>query len=143
MELTGAPQELWKPEELGEILSHQLKMSASTDSFGSADQPGSDPTAQSLRQLLNDPHPSIDLLNKIRRAAKADCNSDAALLPRDTALVIYYACIAAALVRLGQKISDLDDTKLSQAFSWVLRRRWLDSGLMDLFTQAAAAIAAK
>ena len=143
MELTDKPQELWKPEELGEILSHQLKMSASTDSFGSTDHPAVEPAAQSLGQLLADPHPSIDLLNKIRRAAKSDYNSDAALLPRDAAIVIYYACIAAALVRLSQKISDLDEPQLLSAFTWVLRRRWIDAGLVELFTQATAAVAGK
>jgi hypothetical protein len=136
MELSDEPQTLWKPEELGEILTHQLSMPASAASFGCTASIGAAESTISLRQLLNDPRPSLDLLNTIRRAAKADCYSTSALLPRDAALVIYYASIAAALANLGQRISDLDDAKLSQAFAWTLKRRWLDAGLVGLFARA-------
>jgi hypothetical protein len=135
MELNAEPQQLWKPQELGEILAHQLSMPATGESFGNTNQPvgQSGPT---LRQLLTDSKPSLDVLRTVHRAAKADCSSDTALLPRDVALVIYYACIASALVHMNQRISDLDDAKLKQAFSWSLKRKWLDAGLVDLFKQA-------
>jgi hypothetical protein len=135
MELNAEPQQLWKAEELGEILAHQLSMPATVESFGNTGQPlgQSGPT---LRQLLTDSNPPLELLRTIHRAAKADCSSDSALLPRDVALVIYYACIASALVHLNQRISDLDDAKLKQAFVWSLKRKWLDAGLIDVFQQA-------
>ncbi len=136
MELSAEPQALWKPEELGEILTHQLAMAASASSFGCTASTGDAQTKTTLRELLDDPHPSLDLLNTIRRAAKADCYSTSALLPRDAALVIYYASIAAALANQGQRISDLDDAKLSQAFAWTLKRDWMDAGLVGLFARA-------
>jgi hypothetical protein len=136
MELTAEPQLLWKPEELGDILSHQLSMPAATESFGNAGQPEPPASNQTLRQLLEDANPSLELLRSIQRAAKADFSSATALLPRDAALVIYYACIAAALVHLDQHISDLDDAKLKQAFAWSLKRKWLDARLVGLFNQA-------
>ncbi len=140
IELNAEPQQLWKPEELGEILAHQLEAPASTASFGTGANADPAKPDMTLRQLLDSLNPPIDLLRAIQRAAKADCSSTTALLPRDAALIIYYACIASALVHLNERISDLDNAKLKQAFAWSLKRKWLGKGLVELFNQANAKV---
>ena len=64
-------------------------------------------------------------------------------MPRDIATMLYFACAAAALVRCGERITRLDDTKLREGLEWAIAQSWLDGTSRELFTAALKVSGAK
>jgi len=54
--------------------------------------------------------------------------------------VLYYACIAAALLRLKARISKLSDADLSRGLRWAVEQPWLDEETKQLLAKALAGI---
>src|SRR4051795_11531353 len=101
----------WPSADLGEILRHQL------DAPLSSVLPGQ-PDAVRVGELLNDPTPQVELLRDLKTFAKsADTRPDGPL-PREVATALYYAAILAALVRGGDRITELDDAALRVGTEW-------------------------
>jgi len=51
------------------------------------------------------------------------------------AAVLYYTSIAAGLVRLDQRISQLNDAELRRGFTWAKDQRWVDPPIQQLLAQ--------
>jgi hypothetical protein len=81
-------------------------------------------------------------LRLVKRFAKS-CRSDPQHpLPGEIVMLLYYASIAAAQVRLGESISDLTPELLRRGVSWLLSRAWVDTELREMLSQASANVTA-
>src|SRR5438128_2144482 len=126
----------WQPEELKEILRHQLESPLLFD-LQDVDAAGKftlerwdcvvDGIAlHSFGDLFKHPHPPISLLRLTKEFAKSSDTRKASALPPEVATVLYYAAILVARMRCGEKISTLDDKTLRDATDWTLRQPWLE-----------------
>jgi hypothetical protein len=143
------PQALWRPEELRAIWQHQLAASIEYDLGGLTDEltgllqalvtPAGSP-ARSFGDLLQHPAPPVELLDLIKRFAKEHWTHPDSLLPRSISMALYYAAIAAAMVRLGKKISSFEEATLRQGLQRVAGLDWLDIETRSLLENARAAL---
>lgn len=137
----------WAPEESRAIFEHLLQSPVQFDLAGL------DPTLRgklaqlseaegitlkSFHDLLAHEHPPLELLALTKEWAKANRESPESGLPPEVAGVLYYACIAAALARLGRRITSLSDDQLRTGLRWASAQSWLGSDLAELFSQAQA-----
>jgi hypothetical protein len=90
----------------------------------------------SLANLLSASSPSLDCLGACKDYAKACLQHPDRRLPQEIARVIYFACIAAALLRCRQRITKLEDGTLMEAFRWCLEQDWCLEELSALFQEA-------
>jgi hypothetical protein len=141
----GGGGRLWNDAELAAILRHQLsapiqvdlgrfergaalKVRTLSESLGL--------TLKSFGDLLTHPNPPLELLTVTKDFAKACRLSPRSPVPSEVASVLYFACIAAGLVRCRSRMTRLSDVTLSEGFRWVLARRWLDVPTRDLTAEA-------
>lgn len=133
----------WSSDDLRVILRHQLATRLESDLGDlSAELDEQSPAARSMTfaGLLDQPHPSLGLLRRAKLFAKA-CKLDAdGPLPEEVATVLYFALIAAALLRCNERISRLDDVALAAAMHWVLAKDWVDESIHALMRQALAVV---
>jgi hypothetical protein len=137
---------LWRPQELEAIFRHQLtapvlvdlggldvgtaaKLKELTDSQGLL--------LKSFSELFHHPTPPVELLVLAKEFAKANMNHPESALPHEIATAIYYLSIAAAWVRLGERISKLQDADLRRGFSWVCVQDWIDPESKTLLINAS------
>ncbi len=127
---------LWRDEELGAILKHQMSAPLQVDLINLerglavkvrnlAESQGL--TLKSFGDLLAHPNPPVELLKVTKDFAKACRLSPHGPLPRDIASVLYFASIAAAMVRCRRRITGLSDADLADGLRWTLARPWLDA----------------
>lgn len=135
-ELSPDSERLWRDEELGAILRHQLTAPMQVDLINLerglalkvrnlADSLGL--TLKSFGDLLAHPNPPIELLKITKDFAKACRLSPHSPMPHEIASVLYFTSIAAALVRCRRRITGLSNEALAEGFRWVLSRSWLDA----------------
>ena len=126
---------LWRPEELGDVLRHQLSAPLETAGTG-GDEPGR-PTHGEL--LFREEDPPAAALRRVKDWAKPFMSCDDGDVPPEVAGVLYFAAILAARVRLGLRISELPDARLGEGARWALGLVWLDAAAVPLFRAALAA----
>jgi len=61
-------------------------------------------------------------------------------LPDEVATALYYAAIAAALIRCEERITDLDDASLRHGFQWGVEQPWGDEAVKSVLREALASI---
>jgi hypothetical protein len=136
---------LWQTDELAAMFRHQMAAPIMVD-LGTFDPA----TAARLRilseahglllwsfsDLFHHPSPPVELLNMIKDFAKSNRDHPASGLPQEIASTLYYASIAAALVRLNQRITKLPDADLRRGLLWGLEQGWLDIATRELLTRA-------
>ena len=141
--------DLWRPEELAAIFRHQMSAPVMVD-LGAFDSR----TATRLRtlseaqglllrsfdDLFHHPAPPIELLELVKDFAKANLDHPESGLPREIAAALYYTSIAAALVRLDARISQLPDADLQRGLRWAMGQAWLDEKAKELLAQASASV---
>jgi hypothetical protein len=141
--------DLWRPEELAAIFRHQMSAPVMVG-LGAFDPR----TATRLRtlgeaqglllrsfdDLFHHPAPPIELLELVKDFAKANLDHPESGLPREIAAALYYASIAAALVRLDARISQLPDADLQRGLRWAMGQAWLDEKAKELLTQASGKV---
>jgi RNA polymerase sigma-70 factor (ECF subfamily) len=98
--------------------------------------PSADSPRPFLGDLLSDPGPPLELLEQIKDFAKESRTDPESPLSPAVATIVYYAAIAAALLRRGERISRQDDATLKQGFQWC-DRPWVEDWLRVLFNEAA------
>jgi hypothetical protein len=140
----------WRPDELGEILKHQLEAPlvfdlGTSDSQATADDPpaATDPSGtrvSNFGELFLHARPPLQLLRLTKRFAKTSDRRQANPLPEEVATVLYYAAIVAALLRHGERISRVSDSTLREGVDWVLEQEWVTGLLRGLFEEARGAI---
>jgi hypothetical protein len=142
----------WPPREYRAILRHQLAARIEADLPDT--EPGQEPSHEAPRnrngpcsltfaELFERPDPPLALLRRVKDFAKAHRDAPRSAYPPDIAALLYYASIAAALVRRGKRITSLDDQTLRQGFDWCLKCDWIVEPLRALFTAALHAISAR
>jgi hypothetical protein len=94
----------------------------------------------SFADLLHHPRPPLEMLRMTKRFAKAARHHPDSPLPPQVANVLYYASIAAALLRCGRRISELDDASLQKGLAWCTSRDWVDAPLRGLLREAEAGL---
>jgi hypothetical protein len=140
LELQDVHRHDWSSEELRQIVRHQLtaplSMSLGTLSgevahrLRESREPMSSMTT--LAELLRQARPPLELLRLIKRFAKT-CRSDRYnSLPAELVMLLYYASISAALVRLGQPISDLPPASLRRGMTWLSDQSWVEEEVKSL-----------
>lgn len=143
--MSDAPGPSWRPEELGAILRHQLAAPIEFDlgavPRGAARRIRSAATAKNLlvrsfSDLLLHPRPPIELLRLTKDFAKANRHQPDSPIPAEIATLLYFASVAAALVRLRERITELDDAALAAGFAWCREQPWMEAGLGALFNDA-------
>jgi hypothetical protein len=141
---------LWHPEELGAIFRHQMSAPILVDLGGfdpaTAGRLRTLSEAQSLLlksflDLFLHPVPPIELLSLTKDFAKGNMEQPQSSLPNEVAAVLYYASIAAALVRLDQRISQLTDADLQRGLSWAKGLPWVDPHIRQLLGAALQKLA--
>lgn len=138
-------ERLWRDEELGAILRHQLSAPMQVDLINLerglalkvrnlAESLGL--TLKSFGDLLAHPNPPVELLKVTKDFAKACRLSPRGPMPHEIASVLYFASIAAAMVRCRRRITGLTNDALSEGFRWTLARPWLDVPTRSLIQEA-------
>jgi hypothetical protein len=145
MGVRGEHGRLWRPEELAAIFRHQLSAPVMVD-LG-----GFDPGAavqlkivteaqglllKSFSELFEHPTPPLELLEATKNFAKLNLDHPESCLPGEIAAAIYYTSIAAALVRLNQRITQLPDADVRRGLLWVRGQDWVDGKTRVLLDQA-------
>jgi hypothetical protein len=141
----GERARLWRPDELGAIFRHQLSAPILVD-LGGLDSGAAarlkvlseaqNLLLKSFSDLLLHPTPPIELLRLAKDFAKANMDHPDGSLPNEVSAVLYYACIAAALTRLGERISQLKDAELELGLRWAREQPWVDTNIRQLLVQA-------
>jgi len=136
---------MWRPEELSAIFRHQMRAPILVDLGGfdpaTAARLKTLSQAQSLllnsfSDLFHHPVPPLELLTLTKDFAKANMDQAESSLPQEVAAALYYASIAAALVRLNARISRLKDEDLQRGLLWAKNRPWIDERTRELLDQA-------
>lgn len=136
---------LWHPDELAAIFRHQMSAPMLVD-LGAFDTR----TASRLRtvaeaqglllksfsDLFHHPAPVVELLELVKDFAKANLDHPDSGVPGEVAAALYYTSIAAALVRLDTRITQLPDADLQRGLSRTLKQTWLDDKTRELLTRA-------
>jgi hypothetical protein len=140
----GERARLWRADELGAIFRHQLSAPILVD-LGGLDagaaarlkilSEAQNLVLKSFSDLLLHAAPPIELLRLAKDFAKANMDHPDGSLPKEVAAVLYYACICAALVRLEERISQLQDPDLARGFRWAKDQPWVDMNIQQLLGQ--------
>jgi len=137
-------ESLWEPDELAGILRHQLAAPLDFD-LSRVDEEASrqatawdaaSPGQGSFGDLLRHPRPPLELLEAVKRFAKASRGHPDHPLPDEIATVLYLLAIAAALVKHGVRLTRLDDEALRPSIEWALAQPWLDPLVREVLTTA-------
>jgi hypothetical protein len=137
---------LWRPDELAAIFRHQMSAPMQVD-LGSFDartasriktvSEAQGLLLKSFADLFHHPAPVIELLELAKDFAKANMDHPESGLPGEIAATLYYTSIAAALVRLDARISQLADADLQRGLKWAMEQAWLDEKTKALLAGAA------
>ena len=95
-----------------------------------------DPPIRSVADLLCHPRPPVELLWAIKDISKNHKKDAGSQVPPEAALAIYYAGIAAALTRCGERITTLKDDELLAGFNWMIKQNWLPGRMRNLIVRA-------
>jgi hypothetical protein len=144
--LTANGADRWRPAEMGAILRHQLSVELDVDLAGAApvDSPrmaaGGAPMWRpaTFGDLLHHPHPPLQMLQRVKRFAKACKVKGDGPLPPEVATVLYFASIIVAMLRCNTQISELDIKAIRTGTEWALSQTWLDQPTRSIFEEAAA-----
>ncbi|MGA2662405.1 MAG: hypothetical protein ABSH34_33410 [Verrucomicrobiota bacterium] len=143
------PAGLWRQEEMAAIFRHQMAAPLAVDLGGLAPPAArrlealaaaQGAPAQSFADLLRHQSPPLELLEMVKDFAKTNADHPENGLPKEIAAVLYYACIAAALLRLKARISKLSDADLGRGLRWAAEQPWPDEETKQLLARALAGI---
>jgi hypothetical protein len=91
---------------------------------------------KSFADLFHHSAPPVELLELVKSFAKANLDHPESALPGEIASALYYLSIAAALVRLDQRITRLSDADLARGLQWAGEQVWLDDATKELLAKA-------
>jgi len=145
----AAVERIWSKHELGEILAHQLAAPICVDlqqldnlralqAAQLAD--AANPPIRSFADLFAHENPPLELLRLVKAFAQAQLHAPEPLLPKPIALTLYDGAILAALVRCGERITDLPDRNLAEGTAWLVGEPWMDRTLGRFLRDAAGTL---
>ncbi len=136
---------LWRPDELGAIFRHQMTAPVMVD-LGGFDPPtavrlknlseAQGLVLKSFGELFRHPAPPVELLELTKDFAKLNLDHPDSTLPSEIAAALYYTSIAAALVRLDTRITQLKDAELRRGLQWTREQPWTDPETKKLVAKA-------
>jgi hypothetical protein len=132
----------WTVEDLRSVLRHQLEAPLAID-LGSGSHPaqpedstGISPPLESFEDLLSHQAPPTTLLQRAKSFFKTRRHMLQHELPIDVYTLLYYAAIAAGLVRNQERLTKLTDDELRRGLEWAGSRKWIPTSLAELFADA-------
>ena len=90
----------------------------------------------SVGDLLSRAQPPLDVLRCAKESAKSADTRKNDPLPQPVAVALYLSMIAAALVRCGQRITEMNDREFRQGLAWLMRQSWIDESIRELAKRA-------
>ena len=124
----------WENEELSAMWEHLLAQPLENIPAGHALHQGT------AADLLRSMDPPLETLESLKLEYGTYARSLKSPLPTKISTVFYFATIAAALVRHGQRISTSLDAVLREGFDMTLAESFLDENTRELVSAAAAAL---
>jgi hypothetical protein len=145
LEIDDSTQREWRDAEVGAMLCHQLAAPLATELklAPARREELSKALIVTFADLISAASPPpLWLLEETKQFAKANLSQTEGPL-KQVATLLYYVAIAGALVRHGQRITDLNDDQLKQGLDWAQAQPWATSvsGLRALMEQAVAPLA--
>jgi hypothetical protein len=142
------PQRVWREEELGAILAHELATPAWLE-IGPLRLSGVSPTSlggggirlATLGELLHHPEVPLELLVRLKEFAKQQRHDPGSHLPEPVAAALYALAVAAAILRHGQRITRLPVDSVLNHLKWAVGRPWVDAPARQLLQAAITASA--
>ena len=139
---------VWSITELAAIWRHQLAAPLLLDLGGMNDAANatvaghtrSGEKLQTFADLVSHPRPPIDLLQLAKGFAKSRRHAGAAVFPVEIASTLYYLAIVLADLRLGLRITKMDDSQLHRGVQWCLQQPWIDPATRELFDRELRAL---
>jgi RNA polymerase sigma-70 factor (ECF subfamily) len=144
LSVRGMAEGNWQPAELGDLLRHCLTVPASEyiESPGQPAEFAADSSAEcatadmALDELFQSAQPPLGLLIAVKRSARRLMDSGASDLPAAVHRLIYFAAIATAMARHGQRISRSSPDVLRVTWKCLAAESHVDDGLKRLFGTA-------
>ncbi len=135
---------LWPVEDMAEILRHQMSIPIGRALMPcSSDVAGGPLPAESVHRislsfddLLDQPHPPLDLLKAVKLLARKAIHDRSGALPTEIPTAFYFGSIALARLRHGQSITSSDDEVAQIGIKLLLRQPWIEQRLRDILQQA-------
>ena len=149
LSVQGTPEGNWQPAELGELLRHCLAAPVSEylrDSGQPVEFAADSPSEcaavdMTLGELLQRADAPLGLLIAVKRHARRLMNPGASAMPVEVHQLVYFASIAAALVRHGERISKSSPEVLRAAWGQIAAELYTEEWLRRLFATARERLA--
>jgi hypothetical protein len=145
LETSGKGGPGWRAEDLAAIFRHQLSVPIADDlrdlSPDRTQELCSLASSQgvllrSFADLFLHPHPPVELLALTKAFAKDHRKRPDSPLPPEIATMLYYASIAVAISRCGQRLTRLSDADLREGLTWARDQSWIDQRMRAVFEDA-------
>jgi len=91
---------------------------------------------RSLGEVLVSPRSDLALLQGIKECSKRLSDRLDSQAERALATTLYFAALASALVHHDRKITQNTYGKLEESFALLIGKKWMDQGLVELFSGA-------
>lgn len=127
--------DLWRPDDLGSVLRHQLTVPIREVMAGLDMKPDRERGGLAIGELLAISG-SLDELELLKKFAKMNSACGEALFPEPVAMILYFSSIIAARARFGARLSSLDDQELRDGLNWCFQQEWLDEQLRAFLENA-------
>lgn len=130
----------WSKEDYPSILAHELATPLRAE-LGALPWTLSASGRQDLwldktfAELFGHSNPPGPLLREVKDFAKGQRTRNGHL-PKEVATVLYYAAVAVARCRRGERITSLSDADLLKGIDWVLAREWIPEDLKVVLADA-------
>jgi hypothetical protein len=133
----------WTADDLAAIWRHQLVAplmadlgSVAADAQTTVISVHAPLSIQSLAGLFAHPSPPLDVLRMVKDLSRMQGSRPETAYPQQVAVALYYLAIALGLVRLGRRMSTMDDARLRDGMEWVIQQAWLDQATRDIASEA-------
>src|SRR4051812_48731847 len=142
----------WRPEELAEMLLHQLAAPIGEDVWRLSEElarrydqemtrvSDAGGAAMTFGELFGASGPPVEVLRIVKDYAKQSISISDGPMPEELGAALYYASISCALLRCGQRISSLDQQAMREGLNWALGQSWLNDSLRALFQECGRGI---
>jgi len=148
LDATSTERTEWGPEDYGGIWRHQLsaplEVGILSDDSAMMSPPRRDSSDEEGRrpltfgELLRARKPPIGLLVGVKTFAKSCHRRPERTIPRAISVALYFAALAAGMVRCRRIVTSLDDKSLAEGLSRTAAAPWLDEDTRTLVKEALA-----
>lgn len=135
----------WSEEELAAMLEYLLSRPLQSDLGGLPKTLVQELTRMEQKNggamhtfgyWLHHAHPPVELLRLVKRYAKSCYANPQCGIPPKVSLVLYYLCLAVALVRCRTSITSLKHEELKAGFDQLANVKWVDEASRAIFEEA-------